>query len=65
MEKLAVFKVMEDERLELCGFFDTKEDALAYLTHVKTEIQTKMQHALSGEYICIPTLYFNINRDVK
>lgn len=65
MEKLAVFKVMEDERLELCGFFNSKEDAMEYLAYVKNEVMNAMQDSLQGEYICIPTLYFNIKKDVK
>jgi hypothetical protein len=61
MQKLGVFKIMEDERLELCGFFSNKEDAIAYLEHVKNEITFK--YSLAGEYVCIPLLYFKLDRD--
>jgi hypothetical protein len=65
MEKLAVFKLMEDDRLELCGFFNSKEEALEYLAYVKGEVMNAMQDSLQGEYICIPALYFHIQKDVK
>lgn len=61
MEKLGVFKIMEDERLELCGLASSKEEAIAYLERVKNE--TRFNFALSGEYVCIPMLYFDIQRD--
>jgi hypothetical protein len=61
MEKLGVFKIMEDDTLQLCGFYSSKEEALAYLTYVKVE--TRVNFALAGEYICIPMLHFNIQRD--
>jgi hypothetical protein len=61
MEKLGVFKIMEDDKLQLCGFYGSKEEAIAYLEYVKTE--TRLHFALSGEYVCIPMLYFDIQRD--
>lgn len=61
MEKLGVFKIMEDEKLQLCGFYDSKEEAIAYLEYVKVE--TRVNYSLAGEYVCIPMLYFNIQRD--
>jgi hypothetical protein len=60
MEKLGVFKVVDDV-LECCGFFNSKEDALAYLVEVKKLIDNTLQNALAGEYIIVPTLYFKIN----
>jgi len=61
MEKLGVFKIMEDDNLQLCGFYSSKEEALAYLTYVKVEM--RVNSALAGEYVLIPMLYFNIQRD--
>lgn len=61
MEKLAVFKMI-DEIPTICGYFDSKEDAIRYLTEVGKMINYKMQHQLAGEYIIIPTLYFNLQQ---
>jgi len=66
MEKLAVFKVIDfvpnGGGLECCGFFNCKEDAIAYLMEVKKIIDTNFQNNYAGEYIIIPTLYFNITK---
>jgi hypothetical protein len=59
MEKLAVFKVVNDV-MELCGFFDSKEDAIAYLTEVKKIINTEMKNSYAGEYLLVPTIYFHL-----
>jgi hypothetical protein len=59
MEKLGVFKIIDDVPT-ICGYFDSKEDAIRYLTEVGKLINTNMQHQLVGEYIIIPTLYFNL-----
>ena len=60
MEKLAVFKLIDDT-MELCGFFDSKEDAVEYLSEVKKVIDTQMQNNLAGEYIMLPSLYYKLN----
>lgn len=59
MEKLAVFKMVDDIPM-ICGYFDSKEDAIRYLTEVGKMINSSMQHQLAGEYIIVPTLYFNL-----
>lgn len=59
MEKLGVFKIVEDG-LECCGFFNNKEDALGYLSEVKKIIDNTLQNNYAGEYVIIPTLYFDI-----
>jgi hypothetical protein len=61
MEKLAVFKMIEDTPV-LCGYFNSKEDAIQYLTEVGKLINFKMQHQLVGEYICTPVLHFNLQQ---
>jgi hypothetical protein len=62
MEKLGIFKVMEDERLELCGFYNTKEEAIQYLEYVQNEIARNMQHQYEGEYVVIPMLHYDLKR---
>ena len=59
MEKLAVFKIVEDTPM-ICGYFDSKEDAIRYLTEVGKMINHGLQHQLVGEYIVIPALYYNL-----
>jgi|LakMenEpi03Aug12_release.lakeMendotaPanAssembly.Ray.scaffolds.fasta_scaffold4323941_1 hypothetical protein len=59
MEKLAVFKMVDDVPM-ICGYFDSKEDAIRYLTEVGKMINHGLQHQLVGEYIIMPTLYFNL-----
>ena len=61
MERLGVFKVT-DEGMFICGYFDSKEDAIRYLTEVGKLINFNMQHQLVGEYIIIPTLYYNLQQ---
>jgi hypothetical protein len=61
MEKLGVFKVTDDGML-ICGYFDTKEDAIKYLTEIGKLINFQFQHNLVGEYIIIPTLYYNLQQ---
>ena len=62
MEKIACFKIMEDERMELCGFYNSREDAIEYLTYVQQEIDKSFQFALEGQYVFLPALYFDIKR---
>jgi hypothetical protein len=50
MEKLGVFKVVDDV-LECCGFFNSKEDALAYLVEVKKLIDNTLQNSLAGNIL--------------
>ena len=59
MEKLVVLKIEGDSML-VCGFFDSKEHAVQYLTAVKKMIDFEVQHNLAGEYVVVPALYFNL-----
>lgn len=61
MEKLVVLKI-EGDNVLVCGFFDSKEHALEYLTAVKNMIDNEMQVNLAGEYIAIPALYYNLQK---
>jgi hypothetical protein len=61
MEKLVVLKIDGDNML-VCGFFDSKEQAVEYLTAVKNMIDSEMQHHLAGEYIAIPALYYHLQQ---
>ena len=59
MEKLVVLKIEGDSVL-VCGFFDSKEHAVEYLTAVKNMIDKELQVNLAGEYIAIPALYYHL-----
>ena len=61
MERLGVFKVTDDGMF-ICGYFDTKEDAIRYLTEVGKLINFNMQHQLIGEYLILHTLYYNLQQ---
>jgi hypothetical protein len=60
-QKLGLFKVVDD-KLELCGYFDTTEQITEYLGEVTQMIETSFQHQLEGEYLAIPSLYYNLKR---
>ena len=51
-----------NDKLELCGYFNTDSEIAEYLTEIKKLIDDKHQHQLTGEYVAIPTLYYNITR---
>ena len=59
MEKLVVFKVVED-MLELCGYFNSKEDVKSYLGEINRMINDEFQHNLKGDYIAIPVLHYQL-----
>lgn len=61
LQKLALYKVVEDN-LELCGFFNTPEEVQEYLVKIREMIDKQFQHQLQGEYIAIPSLYYNLTR---
>lgn len=54
-----VLKIEGDSML-VCGFFNSKEHAVEYLTAVKQMIDFEVQHNLAGEYVVVPALYFNL-----
>lgn len=64
MEKLVVLKI-EGDNLLVCGFFDSKEHAVEYLTAVKNMIDTELQVNLAGEYIAIPALYYHLTQQTS
>ena len=61
MEKLVVLKIEGDSVL-VCGFFESKEHAIEYLTAVKKMIDDELQNNLAGEYLCIPALYYHLKQ---
>ena len=61
LQKLALYKVVED-KLELCGFFNTPEEVQEYLLKIREMIDDQFQHQLQGEYVAIPSLYYNLVR---
>jgi hypothetical protein len=61
MEKLVVLKI-EGDNLLVCGYFDSKEHTVEYLTAVKKMIDNEFQNNLAGEYIAIPALYYNLKQ---
>ncbi len=64
MEKLVVLKVEGDELL-VCGFFNSKEEVVQYLTAVNKMINEEMQQNLQGEYIAIPALYYHLTQQTS
>lgn len=61
MKKIILFKLVED-KLELCGYFDTEEQIKEYLEEIKKLIDDKMQHELQGDYVALPSLLYTIRR---
>ena len=61
MNKIALFKLVRD-KLEFVGYFDTQEDINAYLLEIKNIMDEKHQHQLGGEYLALPTIYYNLQR---
>lgn len=64
MQRLGVFKIIEDEPV-LCGYFDNQEGVNAYLEEISTMINQGCQTNLIGEYVVIPMLYYELNTIVK
>ena len=64
MEKLVVLKVEGDELL-VCGFFNSKEEVVQYLTAVNKMINEEMQQNLQGEYIAIPALCYHLTQQTS
>jgi hypothetical protein len=64
MEQLGVFKIIDDEMV-LCGYYDNKDDAVAYLKEIGRLINEQMQTNLSGEYVILPMLYFELKTIAK
>lgn len=64
MEKLVVLKIEGDEVL-VCGFFNSKEEVVQYLTAVGKMINEELQQHLQGEYIAIPALYYHLTQQVS
>ena len=60
MERLAVFKIEQGEQIIFCGTFATKDEAIKYLEQVRNLIDEKLQNQFKGEYILVPSLYFNL-----
>ena len=59
MEKLALYKINGNQIL-LVEIFNNREEVIEYLEKVKGVIDTQLQLQFCGEYIAIPTLYFNL-----
>jgi len=59
MKKITLYKI-ENDHLVYVGIFETDREIAEYLTEVKKLIDVKHQHQYSGEYIALPSLYYNI-----
>ena len=64
MNKIALFKLVND-KLEFCGYFDNQEGINAYLLEIKKYMDESHQHQLGGEYLAIPTIYYNLKRSLS
>jgi len=65
MQKLALFKLVKSKKhefLDFCGFFDSQEEIVLYLEEIQKMIEQKFQHQLEGEYVVLPSFYYNIKR---
>jgi hypothetical protein len=66
MQKLSLFKLVKSRRhefLEFCGFFNNNEEVVQYLEEIQGMIEKKFQHQLEGEYVVLPSFYYNIQRN--
>jgi hypothetical protein len=63
MNKIALFKLVRD-KLEFVGYFDDQEGINAYLLEIKSYIDERHQHQLAGEYLAVPTIYYNLKRAI-
>jgi hypothetical protein len=62
VKTLGVFKVMGDDSLVLCGYYEDMEAVLRYFKEVKVAIDHSMQFNLEGDYLVLPVVYFNLKR---
>lgn len=62
VKTLGVFKVMSDDSLVLCGYYEDMEAVLRYFKEVKVAIDRSMQFNLEGDYLVLPVVYFNLKR---
>jgi len=61
MQKLTLFKV-ENDTLSFVGYFDTQEEVTHYLTQIKGMIDKSFQHQYCGDYLLLPTIHYNLER---
>ena len=59
MQKLTLFKLINDQ-LEFVGYFDSQEMLADYFTQIGKMIETEGRTNLRGEYLALPTLYFEL-----
>ena len=64
MEKFAVYKIF-DFKLELCGLFDSMQEATDYLTEVKKEVMYNFATEYKGDYIISPAIHYKIDNEQK
>jgi len=62
VKTLGVFKVMKDDSLVLCGYYEDMDAVMDYFKQVKVAIDRSMQFDLEGDYLVLPVVYFNLKR---
>ncbi len=56
---------MEDDTLELCGYYNDMDGVDEYFKQVQKHIDHSQQTELEGDYLVIPTLYYKLKRTVN
>jgi len=62
MQRLVLFKLVNDI-MEFVGYFDSAEMIVEYMTQIQEMIDTKGRENLKGEYLAIPTLYYELKKN--
>ena len=61
MQRLVLFKLVNDI-MEFVGYFDSPE-MMEYMTQIQEMIDTKGRENLKGEYLAIPSLYYELKKN--
>ena len=61
MQKLTLFKLINDQ-LEFVGYFDSPEMIADYMRQIQDMIDKEMRTNLQGEYLAIPTLFYELKQ---
>lgn len=68
VKQLAIFKIdkvsseSDDDAMLFCGFANNESEVIKYMEDVQNQVHYKMQDQLAGEYLVLPSIYFNIKK---
>jgi len=68
IKQLAIFKIdkvidnSEDEAMLFCSFANNEQEVINYMETIQKEVDFKMQTQYEGEYLVLPSIYFNIKK---